>query len=65
MAKAGVTSVLAGARTPEQVARNVRSAQLSLPGAAIARLDQATDALKHKLGPNADYFQGQGDSRIQ
>jgi len=65
MAKPGVTSVLAGARTPEQVTRNVRSAPLSLPDAAIARLDQATDALKRKLGPNADYFQGHGDSRIQ
>ena len=65
LAKPGVTGVLAGARTPEQVARNVRSAQLSLSPEAVARLDQATDALKHKLGPNADYFQGNGNSRIR
>lgn len=65
LAKPGVTSVLAGARTPEQVARNARSAELSLPSAAIARLDQATDTLKRKLGPNADYFQGQSNSRMQ
>ena len=65
MAKPGITSVLAGARSPDQVARNVRSAELTLSADVIARLDQATDALKRKLGPNADYFQGQGHSRIQ
>lgn len=65
MAKPGVTSVLAGARTPEQVVRNIRSAQLSLSPEAIARLDTATEALRRKLGPNADYFQGNDNSRIR
>jgi myo-inositol catabolism protein IolS len=65
MAQPGVDSVLAGARTPEQVARNVQAASLSLPDQVIARLSRVTDALKQKLGPNADYWQGGENSRIR
>ena len=63
MAREGVASVLAGARSPEQVERNVQAAALSLSPEVIARLDQATEALKHKLGPNIDYWQGSRNSR--
>jgi aryl-alcohol dehydrogenase-like predicted oxidoreductase len=65
MARPGVGSVLAGGRTPDQVARNVQAASLSLSAETISRLDKATDALKDKLGPNADYWQSADDSRIR
>jgi aryl-alcohol dehydrogenase-like predicted oxidoreductase len=65
MAKPGVTSVIAGGRTPDQVARNVQAASLSLSPEAIARLDAATDELKQVLGPNADYWQIGENSRVR
>jgi aryl-alcohol dehydrogenase-like predicted oxidoreductase len=65
MAKPGVTSVIAGGRTPDQVARNVQAASLSLSPEAIARLDATTDELKQVLGPNADYWQIGENSRIR
>jgi len=54
----GVTSVIFGARTPEQVAANVAAAQLSLSPDTLAALGHATDDLKHALGPNADLWEG-------
>jgi myo-inositol catabolism protein IolS len=63
MAREGVTSVLAGARTPQQVERNVRAAALPLLPQVIARLDQVTEDLKRALGPNIDYWQGTATSR--
>jgi len=65
MARPGLASVLCGARTPDQVARNVQAARLTLPKNVIDRLDQATDSLKQALGPNADYWQGESNSRIR
>ena len=64
-AKPGIGSVLAGGRTPAQVARNVGAAHLALPSEIVSRLDQVTDALKHKLGPNADYWQGSEATRTR
>jgi aryl-alcohol dehydrogenase-like predicted oxidoreductase len=65
MAKPGVTSVITGARTPDQVARNVAAASLTLTQETIALLDAATDDLKQKLGPNADYWQIGENSRVR
>ena len=65
MAKPGLTSVIAGGRTPDQVTRNVQAASLSLSTEVISRLDAATDALKQVLGPNADYWQIGENSRIR
>jgi aryl-alcohol dehydrogenase-like predicted oxidoreductase len=52
-----VTAVLAGASKPDQVARNVRAADLKLPADTLHRLDRATSALKASLGPNCDPWQ--------
>lgn len=62
-ARPGVTSVIAGARTPEQVSRNTKAVDLRLSSDVIARLDQATEALKLKLGADIDYWQGKENSR--
>ncbi len=56
IAQPGLVSAIAGARRPDQVARNAAAASLELPPETMARLDAATDALKKKLGPNADYW---------
>jgi myo-inositol catabolism protein IolS len=65
MAKPGMVSALAGARTPAQIERNVPSAEITLSPEIIARLDGATDPLKKRLGPNADYWQSGANSRIR
>lgn len=58
----GVTSVICGARTPAQVARNIAAAELKLDTSTIKALDDATAELKQALGPNADMWSDQ--SRI-
>jgi myo-inositol catabolism protein IolS len=52
-----VTSVLAGASKPDQVARNVRAADLKLTAGTLSQLDEATSGLKGSLGPNCDPWQ--------
>jgi myo-inositol catabolism protein IolS len=53
----GVTSVIAGARTPEQIRKNAEAAELVLSSSVIKGLTEATDELKHKLGSNPDPWQ--------
>ena len=52
-----VTAVLAGASKPEQVARNVRAADLKLSPQVLRRLEDATSGLKESLGVNCDPWQ--------
>lgn len=52
----GVSSVIFGARTPEQVASNVKAEKLKLDDATLAALDDATSELKTALGSNADLW---------
>lgn len=54
-----VSSVIFGARNPQQVRDNVASAQLRLDAATMAELDQATAELKQSLGSNADMWAGE------
>jgi aryl-alcohol dehydrogenase-like predicted oxidoreductase len=65
MAQPGVASVIAGARSPDQVARNVQATALSLAPETIARLNEATDPVKQALGANADYWQTEENSRMR
>ncbi|MEA3407052.1 MAG: aldo/keto reductase [Chloroflexota bacterium] len=64
-AKPGVSCVLVGGRKVHQLERNLGAAELELPPDVIAALDEATEKLRLKLGPNADYFQGSGEGRIE
>lgn len=63
LGREGIASVIAGCRSPEQVRRNARAGDLSLPAEVAARLDQITQPLRRTLGTNADMWQS--DSRIQ
>ena len=64
-AKPGISCVLVGGRKPHQLQRNLQAASLTLPADAIAALDEATEALRLKMGPCADYFQGARNSRTR
>jgi aryl-alcohol dehydrogenase-like predicted oxidoreductase len=59
----GVTSVLAGARRPEQIRQNAQASDLELPFDVLSDLAQATDGLKQRLGINLDQYQS--DSRLR
>ena len=55
----GVSSVIFGARTPQQVQENLAAGRLALDAKTIAELNGATDELKTVLGPNADLWAGE------
>lgn len=59
----GVTSVIAGARNPEQVRQNARAMDLHLDEAVLRELDAATRPLKRFFGRNPDMWQT--DSRYR
>ena len=59
----GVTSVIAGARNPDQIRSNAQAADLILPADVIAALNAVTDDLKQELGPNPDMWQSESRFR--
>ncbi len=59
----GVSSVIAGARTPEQIQETAQAAELALSPEIIAQLSAATDELKAVLGPNPDPWQSESRYR--
>lgn len=61
----GVTTVIAGARNPEQIQSNAEAASLDLPVDMVEALNRATEPLKAKLGSNADMWQADEKSRIR
>ncbi|MBI2425714.1 MAG: aldo/keto reductase [Candidatus Hydrogenedentes bacterium] len=65
MRQPGVTSVVVGARRPDQVRRNLLSAQLDLGPALTARLNTISGNLKHAMGPNADLWQSGEQARVK
>ncbi len=58
-----VTSVVAGCRNARQARENAAAAEADLPVEVIGELNDATEALKQKLGPNLDPWQT--DSRVR
>ena len=59
----GITSIIAGARTPQQVKRNAEAVALELSPEIVAELGQATGQLKQMLGPNPDMWQSESRFR--
>jgi myo-inositol catabolism protein IolS len=59
----GVTSVIAGARKPEQIRQTAQAVDLQLPSETISRLNEATEKVKHIIGHNPDMWQS--ESRIR
>lgn len=60
-----VTSVLAGARRPDQVAQNIRAAEVALDEDTLAELAAATDPVKQHLGPRPDLWTSAQDCRMR
>lgn len=57
LAQPGISSVLVGARRPEQIVENARAVEVKLDAGLIRELAEATDAVKAKLGANPDEYQ--------
>jgi myo-inositol catabolism protein IolS len=62
LAQPGVSCVLVGSRNRDQLQENLQAAALALAPELVLQLSRATEALKLKLGSNADYLQG-GENR--
>ena len=63
LAQEGVTSLLVGARNPDEVALNTPTFDYDLPADVVTALSDATDGLKQILGENADFWQSPGRMR--
>ena len=63
--QSGVTSVLAGARRPEQIRQNARASALKLDSDVISKLSQASEVLKTVLDRNLDQYQSDSRMRYQ
>ena len=61
----GVTAVLAGSRSPEQILQNARAGSLHLTPDILRELAAATDDLKQRLGTNQDMYDGAAKSRFR
>jgi len=58
-----VTAVLAGARRPAQIKQNAQVSAIKLPSEIVARLNEVTEEVKQKLGPNLDLWQSESRAR--
>jgi len=63
LAQPGVTSVIAGARSPRQVRENAAAGDLKLSGDVVRRLSQTTDELKGIFGTNPDMWESESRMR--
>ncbi len=63
--KPAVATVIAGARSPEQIRSNAAAAALELSPDVLAALDEATEPLKAAFGANADLWQSDKNSRMR
>ncbi len=60
-----VTTVIAGARSPEQIKANIKAAESVLPDDVVTALNEATEPLKVALGTNADMWESDQNTRIR
>lgn len=65
LAQPGVTTVIAGARSPEQIRTNAAVAEIALPADVEQALTKATEGLKAAFGTNADMWENETNSRIK
>jgi aryl-alcohol dehydrogenase-like predicted oxidoreductase len=59
----GITSVLAGARTPAQVAENAASVEEDEPQSLLEALSAVGEDLRNALGADPDMWQSPGRTR--
>lgn len=63
LSRPGVTTLLVGARSPDEVLLNLPAFNYELPHDLEAKLTSATDNLKSALGPNPDMWHSPGRMR--
>lgn len=61
----GVTSVLAGIRSLQQLDEAATGVNFTLSAETLQRLTDLSEPIKQMLGPNADYFQSTTNSRVR
>ena len=59
----GVTSLLAGARNPDELALNLPALALDLDAATIAELERQTEPVKEAIGRNLDMWYAESRMR--
>jgi myo-inositol catabolism protein IolS len=59
----GVMSVIAGARTPDQIQQTAQAADLELSPQIVSELAEASEEVKRILGPNPDMWQSESRFR--
>ncbi len=63
LSRPGITSIIAGARNPQQININVKAAELKLPPETLEQLTLASEDLKKRLGSSPDMWDS--DSRMR
>ncbi len=63
LSRPGMTTIIVGARNPQQINMNVKSVELKLPPEVLEQLTLASEDLKKKLGNNPDMWDS--DSRMR
>lgn len=61
----GITCALAGARNAVQLEENLKSAETGIDLAIIAKLNEATNLLKERLGNHFDYYESEQNDRTR
>ncbi|MDF2501839.1 MAG: aldo/keto reductase [Anaerosporomusa subterranea] len=61
----GISSVLVGARTPQQLQENIKATNVELSNETMKSLVVATEDLKAKVGDNPDMWEGKAKSRYR
>lgn len=61
----GVNSVIAGARSADQIRRNATASDLTLDPATLGALNRTTDTVKERLGDNPDLWVSGSSSRMR
>ncbi|MDE0111237.1 MAG: aldo/keto reductase [Albidovulum sp.] len=62
-AQPGVSSFLVGARSPDELARNLPALEIDLPPEILERLSSTTETVRKKLGRNPDMWLAPGRMR--
>ncbi|MBN1562431.1 MAG: aldo/keto reductase [Anaerolineae bacterium] len=61
----GITAVIMGARSPEQLAANIKASEIALSEDVLAALNTATEGVKTALGDNPDPWQSGENVRVR
>jgi aryl-alcohol dehydrogenase-like predicted oxidoreductase len=61
----GISSVLVGARSPQQLQENIKAAEVVISDTVKQALDDATEELRTKVSDNPDMWEGKAKSRYR